>query len=384
MTPSPMPAYRAISWATFLLCFVVVVFGAFVRLSDAGLGCPDWPTCYGQATWPTEHEEVQAANQAFPQRPVESHKAWREQVHRHLAATLGTLVLLLAFLSARGRRFGRSIILAGAATVVVAVVLHIVGLRGIDTSLVILAECLLIAFAATAPPGHLSRLTALTLAVVIFQAILGMWTVTWLLKPLVVTGHLLGGLTTLALLLWNLLSVERARRPLPAPVSAGLRNFALVALLVLAIQIFLGGWTSTNYAALACPDFPTCQGRWVPDTDVGQAYQLWRGIGTNYEFGVLDNRARMTIHFFHRIGALVTTGVVLALAFGLWRESTLRRYAVAVLGAVLLQVAIGISIVELQLPLGLATAHNGGAALLLVVLVILNHRLRWTPAGQTA
>lgn len=372
-----MRVYHGLSWASFLLCCVVVVFGAFVRLSDAGLGCPDWPTCYGKATWPTAALELEQANQAFPQRPVETHKAWREQFHRHLAATLGTLVLALAVLAARGRRGGPQLILGAAAVVTLAVVLHLLGLRGVDTALVVVAELALLLFAWRGPAGHVSRLTTLALAVVVFQAILGMWTVTWQLKPLVVTGHLLFGLLTLALLWWNLLGLLRAGAPLP-PVAPWLRRLALLSLLALVGQIFLGGWTSTNYAALVCPDFPGCMpGQAWPAGDYADAFQLWRGLDQNYEFGVLDAPQRAVIQMSHRLGAVVLSGLLLALMVSLWRSplGTGRAYALALFSALALQLLIGYSIIHWVLPLPLATAHNAGAALLLLAVVAVNHRL---------
>lgn len=325
-----MTAFRRIASAALVLCTIVVVLGAYVRLSDAGLGCPDWPGCYGHITVPDEAHEQANAAENFPERPVELHKAWKEMIHRYAASTLGLLILIMAFLSLKLRDQGVPRVLPWA-----------------------------------------------LLGLVIFQGILGMWTVTWLLKPAVVTAHLLGGMTTLALLAWLRLSVrERSPSRLPA-ATAGLKRFAGIALALVAVQIALGGWTSTNYAALACPDFPTCQLQWWPDTDVGEAFTIWRGLGVNYEFGVLDNRQRVTIHLFHRLGALIVTAALLGLAWLLWRQRW-RAYAAAVTGALALQIGIGIGIVKLQLPLGLATAHNAGAALLLLVLVALNHRTRQT------
>lgn len=326
--PSGLPLFRRINLVTLLLCFVVIVFGAYVRLSDAGLGCPDWPGCYGHLGVPSSEEHVARANEAFPERPVEVHKGWKEMIHRYLASTLGLLIVVLALMSLRLRRQGVPALLPWA-----------------------------------------------LVALVIFQGVLGMWTVTWQLKPLVVTAHLLGGMSTLSLLYWLRLST-RAATPQPAPpaLPPGLRRLALVGLVVVVIQIFLGGWTSTNYAALACPDLPTCHGRWLPETDYREAYTLWRGLGVNYEFGVLDNLARVTIHFTHRVGALVVSAVLIALGLALLRRGgRWRGYGHAVLGALVLQVVIGISVVHWQLPLLLADAHNAGAALLLLTLVALNH-----------
>ena len=348
--------FRRLAVAALVLCTGVVVLGAYVRLSDAGLGCPDWPGCYGHVGVPSAEHEIARAEEKFPERPVEIHKAWKEMVHRYFASTLGLLILVLAVMSR---------------------------------------------FVAEAPKRLPWALTAL----VIFQGILGMWTVTWQLKPFVVTAHLLGGMSTLALLLWLYLLSRRPSTPAAAPTRerefrserhvalsmaaapashevapaitpSGLRRFAALALLVVVLQIFLGGWTSTNYAALACPDLPTCHGSWWPETDIATAFTLWHGLGINYEYGILDARARVTIHLFHRVGAVIVTTVLLLLGFWLWRNGAAplwRRLSIAVFAALGLQVAIGLSIVKLQLPLGLATAHNAGAALLLLVMVTLNH-----------
>ncbi|HEY1077274.1 MAG TPA: COX15/CtaA family protein [Fontimonas sp.] len=355
-----MSLFRTLNLLTLLLCFCVIVFGAYVRLSDAGLGCPDWPGCYGHLTVPSDEQHVAAANAAFPERPVEAHKGWKEMIHRYLASTLGLLIVALALLSLRLRQ-----------------------------------------------QGVPRRLPWLLVAMVIFQGILGMWTVTWQLKPLVVTGHLLGGMTTFAMLLWLYWSTRRVASRPPAPtvserayrserhasfafdkdlqtdpqhaavaVPARLRGYATLALLLLVVQIFLGGWTSTNYAALACPDLPTCHGSFWPQTDIPTAYTLWHGLGINYEYGILDARARVTIHHFHRVGALVVTVALLLLGLFLLRrgnDPVWRRFGVAVIAALCLQVAIGISVVFFQLPLLLAAAHNAGAAILLAVLVSLNH-----------
>lgn len=330
-----MTAFRSINLIALLLCFCVIVFGAYVRLADAGLGCPDWPGCYGHLDIPKTEQEIAHAESRFPERPVEAPKAWKEMIHRYLASTLGLLIVTMAVLSAVKRAPGMPRVLPWA----------LVGL-------------------------------------VIFQGILGMWTVTLQLKPLVVTGHLFGGLTTFALLLWMWLSTRTLPAGVPAFAGIGrdpLRRFAAFALLVLAGQIFLGGWTSTNYAALACPDFPTCHGRWLPETDLHEAFTLWRGLGVNYEFGVLDNRARVTIHFFHRIGAIVATAVIGALALLLLLRGASRFWrgmGGLLLGLLALQVSLGILTVKFQLPLLLASAHNGGAALLVAALVALNHDAR--------
>lgn len=322
--------YR-INLLTVVLCFVVVTVGAFVRLSDAGLGCPDWPGCYGHIGVPAESGDVDAANAAFPERPVESGKAWKEMVHRYLAGALGLLILALALLAWRDRHHS----------------------------------------------GQQRALPAVLLALVIFQAVLGMWTVTLLLKPLIVSAHLLGGMAVLALLLWCLLRQGGHLEALAVAGRRGLRLFAGVALGALVGQIFLGAWTSTNYAALACPDFPTCQGVWWPETDFATAFTLWHGLGINYEYGILDSVPRATIHLTHRLGAIAVAALMLGLVAVLLRrgrdDRRWRMLGLLLGGALLLQISLGITTVVAHLPLLVAVAHNGGAALLLLMVMAINH-----------
>jgi len=364
---------RRIAWAAVALALCVIVFGSFVRLSDAGLSCPDWPTCYGRAAWPVHAEDVAHANANF-ERPVESHKAWREQFHRHLAATLGILVLTLALLAARHRRHGVAIVVGAAVLVAVSIPLYMGAYYVAASILAIAAELALIGKAISWNNRDLSRVAALTFAMIIFQALLGMWTVTWLLKPIVVMGHLLGGLTTLSLLLWMAWRMFPSRR---WDVSAlRLRGMIRVGVVLLAIQIALGGWTSANYAALSCgTDFPTCLGQWWPHTDFREAFVLWRGIGVDYEGGVLDGAARTAIQMSHRIMALLVFGHLLMLAFKLRRVPGLGRWGIALALLLGMQVTLGISNVHFALPLFVAVAHNAGAALLLALLVTLLARM---------
>ncbi|MBZ0221684.1 MAG: COX15/CtaA family protein [Dokdonella sp.] len=372
MTSSSLIARIAL--VAMLLAFVVIVFGAFVRLSNAGLSCPDWPTCYGKATWPGHEQEIAHANQAFPERPVETHKAWREQVHRMLAGSLGTLVLALAFVAAWPRRGSPAAILAAALAAALGVALYIKGHPDVSAVLSGLAMALplLVAWRLQRPAPY--RIAVAALAVIIFQAMLGMWTVTLLLKPIVVMGHLLGGLLTFALLAWIALSLSTHTQATPA--QQRLRPLVILALVLLAAQIALGGWTSANYAALACgSDFPTCAGSWWPATDFREGFVLWRGIGVNYEGGVLDGAARAAIQIAHRIGAVLVFGAVLATAIAGWRRG-LHRHAHALALLLCLQVALGIANVMLLLPLPVATAHNAGAVLLLFVLIALLVRTR--------
>ncbi len=308
--------------AAVVLCLCVVVLGAWVRLTDAGLGCPDWPGCYGELLVP----EDPGAAAAWPERPLESGKAWREMIHRYAAGTLGLLVLALALTAWRRR----------------------------------------------GEPGQPVALPTFLLGLIVFQAMLGMWTVTLLLKPLVVMLHLLGGMTTLALLFWL------ARNPAPTgpPADTGLRRFALIGLGVLALQIALGGWVSTNYAALACPDFPTCQGSLWPTMDLYTGFDPWHGIGIDYEGGILDNAARVAIHFVHRLGAIVAAVVLGLLAWRAWQYPGLRAAAGWLAATLATQLVLGVIMVVTQLPLSLATAHNGVAALLLLTVVNLNKVVR--------
>ena len=342
---------RAIAITAFALCCCVVVLGAYVRLSNAGLGCPDWPGCYGHLTPAAAASDAHPLSTALAGRALNIGKAWREMVHRYAAGTLALLIMCLALLSVRWRR---ERILA---------------------------------------PGYAAALVA----IVIFQAVLGALTVTRQLKPLIVTSHLLFGFTTLCLLWWVVLTLQWRARPaaldgagastvaLAASTAAlgGARRFALLGLGIVALQIALGGWTSSNYAAIACPDFPTCQASWWPNADFRSAYVLWRDQDIDYEGGVLGNAARVAIHLTHRAGALVTTlGLLLAAgaALRLRNEPRVRAAGAAVLVALALQLSLGISMVLQGFPLWLATAHNAGAALLLLATLGLCRSLWPVPA----
>lgn len=366
--------FSRVAWLAVALALGVIVFGAFVRLSDAGLSCPDWPTCYGQAGWPTAGHEV-ADHAATAIRPVDVDKAWREQLHRMLAGTLGVLVLVLAVLAARRRKYGVAQILAASALVAIAIPLYMQGLHVAASILAVLGEVVLLQAALRWNNVDLSRSGALTLAVIIFQALLGMWTVTWLLKPVVVMAHLLGGMLTLSLLLW--MAWKALDRPIRLAEASQLRVWLIVALALLALQIALGGWTSANYAALACgTDFPKCVGQWWPPTNFSEGFVLWRGIGIDYEGGVLAGGARIAIHMSHRIMAGAVFVTLLALALKLLRMPGMRGWA-SILGLlVIAQVSLGIANVKLALPLWTAVLHNAGAALLLFVLVSLLARVR--------
>ncbi|MFC7302410.1 COX15/CtaA family protein [Cognatiluteimonas weifangensis] len=378
------PVYRhfhRIAWLACALAFGVIVFGAFVRLSNAGLSCPDWPTCYGRAAWPVAAHEV-ADHAATAIRPLDASKAWREQVHRMLAGSLGVLVLLLALLAARRQRHGVAQVIGAAVAVALSIPLYMRGLHGAAALLAAAGELVLLQAAVRwarergGGPAHaLPAIAALTLATIVFQALLGMWTVTWLLKPIVVMGHLLGGLATFALLAW--MAWRATDLPIRLPDAAVLRRWLALALALLALQIALGGWTSANYAALACgTDFPTCVGRWWPPHDFREGFVLWRGIGVDYEGGVLDGAARIAIQLAHRMMAVVVFAYLLWLAARLLRTPGIRGAGALLAVLLLAQVSLGIANVMLALPLPMAVLHNAGAALLLFVLVGLLARVR--------
>jgi len=337
----PLPVWvRRLALTGLVLCFLVVVLGAYVRLSAAGLGCPDWPGCYGAPT-PLNIAQDAIAQGSFAQAVPDVGKAWREMIHRYAAGTLGLIIVSLSALAlaASGRRM--------------------IGLR---------FACAL-------------------LAILILQASLGMLTVTLRLTPLIVTLHLIFGMTTLALLAWLWLGVRKSGRDgtTAAPSSRMPRRLCLAALIVLAMQIALGGWTSSNYAATACPDFPTCDGRWWPPSDFAHAFVLWRPVGINYEGGVLEEPARAAIQLTHRLGACAAT-LMLVLAAGLTLRRmparAARRAAWAVLAFLVLQLLIAVSMVEARFPLWLATAHNAGAALLLLATIALYDALSARPRSE--
>jgi len=311
------------------------VVGAWVRLTDAGLGCPDWPGCYGHVHPAQVAGQLDAINAANPGRPFDYQKALNEMVHRYIASTLGLLIIALAVFSVWNRR----------------------------------------------DPGQPRVLPWVLLATVLLQGLLGMWTVTLLLKPLIVTLHLLGGLTTLSLLWWMALAPEH--REIKA-AERKVRRLAVVAMVMVVCQVALGGWTSTNYAAAACTDFPRCQESWWPQMDFGNAFVLWRGLGIDYEGGVLDAPARVAIHYAHRLGAYAVGIVLVALGIAARRRAQtfpLRAAAIWVLAAITVQLLIGMNLIWRGWPLWLGTAHNAGAALTVLAMVTLLRFL--TPHGAS-
>ena len=308
-----------------IITAVAVNLGAFTRLVDAGLGCPDWPGCYGHALWPNEAHEVAAANQAFPDTPVEADKTWPEMVHRYFASTVGLFIIALVLLCwQRGPR----------------------------------------------------KMSVGLLFMVLLHGAFGAWTVTLKLWPQVVTLHLLGGFTTLALL-WLLF--QRLWR-FAWPENSGLlalKRLAAIATVAIVLQVALGGWTSSNYAALACTDLPTCHGYWLPTADYQEGFDIFQEIGPNYLGGQLDNDARVAIHFSHRVGAILVTLIMMTLLFKVWRAGDYfaRRWAVLTGALLAAQITLGLSNIVFALPLTVAVMHNAGGAALLLCLVSLNHRL---------
>lgn len=352
---------------TATVAFCLIVFGAFVRLSHAGLSCPDWPTCYGKASWPGHEQEIASANAAFPDRPVESHKTWREQGHRMLAGTLGMMILALALVATWRQKRELGLVLLASASAALAIHLYRSDAHALSAICSILALGLPVLAAIKLERELAWRIAVLLLSVVIFQAMLGMWTVTWLLKPVVVMGHLLGGLTTFALMSYVALRLGGVGANQNYDVA--IRKLVVIGLFLLGIQIALGGWTSANYAALTCGlDFPTCQGQWWPQTDFREGFILWRGIGVNYEGGVLDVAARNAIQMSHRIGALIVFCYLGWLSHRLARRG-FRMPAIALGVGLVLQVALGIANVKLGLPMPVAVAHVTVAVLLLFTLV---------------
>ena len=318
---------------TLLFTLVVIIMGAYTRLEDAGLGCPDWPGCYGHLTVPNEAHELAKADNLFPGQEVEPHKAWLEMIHRYIAGTLGLLVLW------------------------------------------ILIRCLRDEDAPNKLPMFIS-------ALIIFQALLGMWTVTMKLMPVVVMSHLMGGFTLISLLLILYLRTRPLRIPGGDSGARKLAPLALAGLITVILQILLGGWTSSNYAALACTQLPVCEGNWIDNLQLAKAFSPFQGDHPSFEFGVLDYNTRMTIHVVHRFGAVITAGILLYLAFRLWQQAhsrLMKQSAVLLVVILTLQISLGISNIVFHLPLGIAVSHNVGAALLLLTMVYINYAL-WRKA----
>jgi cytochrome c oxidase assembly protein subunit 15 len=322
-------ALKTLLKLTLVFTLMVIIMGAYTRLSDAGLGCPDWPGCYGHIKVPTADHELARVETHFPGHTVEPEKAWLEMIHRYIASGLGVLVIIILVSCLKSREAPR-------------------------------------------------KLPVFIFLLILFQGALGAWTVTMKLMPVVVMSHLLGGFTLLSLLTLLYLRTSGFRIPGGDSPMRAYRTLALTCLAVLVAQILLGGWTSSNYAALACTELPFCEGDWSQNLRLADAFSPFQGTHPSFEFGVLDYHARMTIHVAHRFGAMITAGLVGLLAIRLLRRahsSALRTAGGMLLLLLALQVALGISNVVLGLPLAVAVAHNLGAALLLVTLVFINYAL---------
>lgn len=314
--------------AALILAVGVVTLGSFTRLVDAGLGCPDWPGCYGHLTWPDEAHEIVAANQAYPDMPVLQGKTWPEMVHRYFAGTLGLLVLGLAIYAFKNRQ----------------------------------------------EEGYPFRMPMIMLVLIIWQAMFGMWTVTLKLWPQVVTIHLMGGVTTfslLAVLVFRLNDSWRFSDQTSAALRS-LRGWIIGGFVVVFLQVFLGGWVASNYAAVACPDFPQCQLQWIPEMDFRQGFNFTQHVGPNYLGGRLDGDARTAIHFSHRVGAIITMLYLIALSLMMLAKKSkpISILAGTILVALVVQIGLGITNVIMSIPLAVAVAHNFVGALLVALLAV--------------
>ena len=327
---TPLRRAQALTLLTLFLTFDLVLFGAFTRLTDSGLGCPDWPGCYGSASPLGAKVEIAAAQSAMPTGPVTHGKAWVEMIHRYLATSVGVLILVLAVMAWRAARA-----------------------RG-EQAL---------------QPAITPWWPALTLVWVCVQGAFGALTVTMKLFPAIVTLHLMGGLLLLALLCVQAVQqAQLAGDEAPVRISAGLRTLLWSAFALLVMQVALGGWVSTNYAVLACTDFPQCQGRWWPDMNFAQGFEIWRALGLTGAGEVIGFPALTAIHYVHRMAAFVVLGVLAVLAWRLNSVPALRRQSRLMAFLAALQLATGLSNVVLGWPLLAAVLHTGGAGALVVVL----------------
>jgi cytochrome c oxidase assembly protein subunit 15 len=324
--------YCKLVWITLFLTFDLIMFGAFTRLTDSGLGCPDWPGCYGQANPLQAHADIKAAEAAMPTGPVTVAKAWIEMIHRYLAMAIGVLIIALMVIAWR---------------------------KWLQTKRM--------------EVGFSPLFPTLMFVFVCVQGAFGAWTVTMKLQPVIVTTHLLLGMTLLALLTW--FGARLSEHQAVPIAAAALRVPAALALLLLAIQIALGGWVSTNYAALACSSFPLCSGELIPKMDFANGFTLWRDLGKTAHGDYLPVSALTAIHWTHRVFAFAVTVVAAWVAVRAFKLDALRKTARWLLILIAMQFAIGVSTVFLKLPLALAVAHNGGAALLLLLLVMLNYKI---------
>ena len=316
-----MKIMKGLSLFGICFAFVVIALGAWTRLVDAGLGCPDWPGCYGFVVFPTTEAEIQLAESRYPQFPYEIDKAIPEVVHRYFAAALGFLAILLVYFAFKYQL-----------------------------------------------PKKIKAITSFLLFFICCQGLFGYLTVSLKLLPIIVTGHLFGGFITLSLFFYLFLNTTNG---IKNHNIGHLKVLGGIALFALIVQIFLGVWTSTNYASLACADFPTCQGKFIPEMDFREGFNLAQEVGPNYLYGLLDNEARVAIHYSHRISAIVLTIIFLILISRLWFSSA--APLASTLGVILItQISLGIMNVVYVLPLYIAIAHNLVAALLLLATLMVN------------
>ena len=329
--------FRKLAWVTAFLTLDLIMVGSFTRLTDSGLGCPDWPGCYGHSNPLSAGEQIRQAQTALPSGPVTMSKAWIEMAHRYFALAVGVLIIVLTVQAWRRAS-------SGAAT------------------------------------PHSPWLATAALLWVCVQGAFGALTVTMKLQPAIVTLHLLGGVVLLALLTWI------ALREAPAPkrtVAPRVHAVALIALAAVFIQIGLGGWVSSNYAVLACPDFPLCQGEFLPPMDFSHGFTWWRALGRTGEGELVPFQALVAIHWTHRMFAVIVVAVVGVLIGQLWRHLSFSHLARGLLALMVLQLLTGLSNVVLQWPLLLAVLHGGGGALLVALLVVILHRASRKPLGDT-
>ena len=330
--------YRKLVWVMAFLTFDLIVFGGFTRLTDSGLGCPDWPGCYGAANPFIAHEQIAAAEALMPTGPVTKVKAWIEMIHRYLAMGIGVLIMALMFQSIRQWR-----------------------------------KTKLDAFKPAMP-------VALFLFVCV-QGAFGAWTVTLKLQPVIVTIHLLLGMALLAMLVWLGGREYYLMKP-PAPSRdlarlRSLRTLALVAAAVLVVQIALGGWVSTNYATLACDEFPLCDGQFIPEMDFEHGFTLWRELGKTAAGHYLQFSALVAIHWVHRNFAVVVTLVLGLAAWRAMRQPQLRKTGKLIAAILLAQLFTGVATVFFDFPLAIAVLHNAGAALLVLTVTMLNYKVKY-------
>lgn len=324
--------YRKLVWVTLFLTFDLIMFGAFTRLTDSGLGCPDWPGCYGQGNPLQAHADISAAEAAMPSGPVTVMKAWIEMIHRYLAMGIGVLIIALMIIA--WLRWRQS--------------------DGRKTKFSPLFPTMQFAF-------------------ICLQGAFGSWTVTMKLQPIIVTIHLLLGITLLTLLTW--FGLRQSDHPSVSQSATTLQIPAALSIILLVMQIALGGWVSSNYAALACPDFPLCQGTLLPEMDFANGFTLWRGLGMTANGDYLSLPALTAIHWMHRVFAFVVVTQIAWVALNALRVDGLRKTARWLLIMIGLQFSLGVSIIFLKLPLVPAVAHNGCAALIMLLLVTLNYKI---------